>query len=1033
MSGFASAPATMLEAICALPAGDCRCVRVSPDGTSVLTVGGGVAEVRDAINGQVGWSRGWDGPAELPVEAVWGLAGDTVTVVSGGRLALMDAVTGADLAVPNELAAYPHVTAIALAGSGVTLAIGTNAGIVLLWQQDTGRVTRLRGGGDPVTALAWRPDGAELCVARPRSAQFWRLPADAMISSVDVGDTYPQRLSWSPDGDLLAVAGLREVRVVDVRTRSEGAIPVDLGGRPTGLGFSRTGASLLAGMPDGSVAVLDRQLQRSPLQPGQLAAGLTEPACLHVNETGLVAVRTDSATVTLFKMPDTLLPDDVQRTAVATRRWAVRVARTMGRATQADAAAPVPEVIARRARFAWAADGWIVQDRASGMVTRYAENGRQRWQVQASPGRLATPGEFVTVSSSDAVAGREGTGGAGGLVTVLDAASGALVARVAGTGIPSWSRHGLAVAAPGRRDLLIYDSAWTTAKPVPVSEGAGDPAWSPDGGWLAAASAGVVVVWDGQSLARIQSVPVGNSPRPGAVAWSRDGRQLAIDRPGGRIAVCQASTGTWTAGAALAQSTIGDSPLVLAWSPDSRLLAIPSARVTGAVDLWDTRRMVIAMSVPRPPAGRAAVAAVAWARDGRFAVSYDDGTVIRWRFSVPPLPGDETDLPFPARTLAQLAAATAATGAMINLPLLADLLHLLLGRDAGQLRELDGHPGVAMLRSLSWPLGAVTGLVVLVAAGLPAAADLAPPDGAVSGEMTAAVEQALSGPRVPLEAAAPPIPELLRELDRVDDSVLMLAMLLGPDAVESEPGILVRLRGQSFTGWTLAPRQRKLLGLRAMLRSGGSAQGQGTGDTRAGIARNGQLPWLLPSELALPRAVLAAKSARGELLFRTRQGSLPVVAQSVVLLLDDTPAAFGAVGVTLRVLANLLASLAIQRHRRCALITLGSPVARFIEDMSDLVHVWADGTVDRPDIATALSVAATVSAQLSDPLDGLPRLVLLTHPYQACPVSPALRVVRVHYPGLPVEDTAPRTHVLAPDAPPDQLFAVVTEILDDRL
>jgi WD40 repeat protein len=1028
MSRFASAPTTILEAICALPARDCRCVRVSPDGTSVLTIGGGVAEVRDAINGQVGWSRAWDGPAEFPVEAVWGLAGDTVTIVSGGKLGLMDAVTGADLTVPNELAAHPHVTAIALAGSGVTLAIGTNAGTVLLWQQDTGRVTRLRGGGDPVTALAWRPDGAELCVARPRSAQFWRLPADAMISSVDVGDTYPLRLSWSPDGGLLAVAGLREVRVIDVRTRSEGAIPVDMAGRPTGLGFSRNGTALLAGMPDGSVAVFDRHLQRSPLQSGQLAAGLTEPAGLHVNETGLAAVRTDSATVTLFRMPDTVLPDNDQRAAVATRRWAVRVATTMGRASHADAAAPVPEVIAPQARFAWVADGWIIQDRASGTVTRYAEDGQQRWQMQADRGRLATTGEFVTVSSSGAFAGREGTGG---LITVLDAASGARVARVAGTGIPSWSRHGLAVAAPGRRDLLIYDPTFATARTVPVSEGVGDPEWSPDGDWLAAASAGVVVVWEGQNLTRVRSVPNGNSPRPGAVAWSRDGRQLATDRPGGRVIVYD--TSTWAAGDPLRESTVGDSSLVLAWSPDSRLLAIPAARVPGAVDLWDTRRAVIAMSIPPPPSGRTAAVAVAWATDGRFAVTYDDETVTRWQFSTPSLPGDETGLPFPARTLAQLAAATAATGTMINLPLLADLLSLLLGRNTGQLRELDGHPGVIMLRGLGWPPGAVIGLVVLVASGLPPAVDLAPPEGAVSGDMRAAVEQALNGLPVPVDGVRPPIQELVRELDRVDDSVLVLAALLGPDAVESEPDLLLRLRGQSFTGWSLAPRQRKLLGVRAMLRSGGSAQGQGTGDTRAGISHNGQLPWLLPSELALPRAVLAAKSSRGELLFRTRQGSLPVVAQSVVLLLDDTPAAFGAVGVTIRILANLLASLAIQRHRRCALITLGSPVARLIEDMSDLVHVWAPGTVDRPDIATALSVAATVSAQLSDPIDGLPRLVLLTHPHQACPASPALHVVRVHYPGVPVEDTAPRTHVLAPDADPEQLFAVVREILDDVL
>jgi hypothetical protein len=477
----------------------------------------------------------------------------------------------------------------------------------------------------------------------------------------------------------------------------------------------------------------------------------------------------------------------------------------------------------------------------------------------------------------------------------------------------------------------------------------------------------------------------------------------------------------------------GDRAQALAWSPDSRVLAIPSVRLIGAVDLWDVRRARTVLTVPPPPDCRKPVLMVDWAADGRFAVVHDEGTVVRWQLTVPPLPSDErSSLPHPARVLAALAAATSATGTMVSLPLLADLLSLIMGRDAGRLNEFNGHPGVAMLRSLRWPPEAAVGLAVLVASGLPADEGSLPPANAIQEDLRAAVEEALEGVPIPPHPYHPPVTELLDELDKIDDSVLMLATLLGPDALAAEPDVLVRARSQSFAGWSLATRQRRLLGLRSILRSEGSSQGHGLGDTRAGIARNGQLTSLLPSQLALPRMVLAAKKSRDELLFRTRQGDLRVEAEPVVLLLDNTPAAFGAIGVTMRLIANLLAGVAIRRHRRCALVPLGAPKVQLLDEMADLVHLWTGGTVERPDVVAAIAAADGAAAQLSDPLSGLPRLVVLTHPYLACPSRPGLHIVRIHYPGIPVEDRAPRSHVLPPSAGPEQIHEVISHVLSDR-
>ncbi|TCO52890.1 WD40 repeat domain-containing protein [Actinocrispum wychmicini] len=1006
---------TALTRIASLPVPQCRCVRVSPDGTSVLTVGAGAVQMWDAASGQLGWSRPWAAMAEFPVEAVWSGGGDTVTLVADARLGLLDAFSGADRPLPDELAGRTDITATALSTIEPTLAVGTQEGIVLLWQQDTGRVLRLRGGGDPVTALAWRPTTNELCVAKPRSLQLWEPANEVMISSMHVGDIHPLRLVWTPDGDLIMVMGLAEVRALSAATRADSAPPLATRGRPTGLGVSRTGATLLVGMPDGSVELLDRRLHRPDVTAGAQAAAVIEAACLHVNDTGLVAVRAGPDSVGLYTLPDTQRPARDQHRTVTLRRWAAGVARSAGGTPEEPPPAPVPTTVARKSGFAWADDGWYRHATNSGRVHRFTGDGGKLWKAEVGTGPMATGAGYVAV------------GTAGDEIVVLDGTTGTQVITVRGTGAASLSSCGMAVAVPNRRDLAVVDLLGERrARNVPVPDRTGDPCWSPDGTLLAAPTANGVLVWDGESLERLRRLDVGASRRSGVLAFSPDGGYLALARSDGPVAMW--NTATWRA----EQPTIPSGPWsgeVLAWSPDSRLLAVPAPRPIGAVDLWDVQRGQTVMTIPPAPDGRKPVVGVCWAADGRFAVVHDEGTVVSWTIT---LPARATGERVPPQQLPALVAATAAVGTMVSVPVLVDLFSLLLGQDAGRLDELSRHPGVTMLRGLRWPADAVVGLAVLVAAGLPAAEDTLPPDQATQEELHAAVEQAMEGVSTVSQAYEPPMAALLVELDRIDDSVIVLATLLGPDAVAAAPDVLARVRSQSFGGWSLAPRQQRLLGLRSMLRADGRSQGHGVGDTRAGIARHGELPSLLPSQLASPREVLAAKMSRDELLFRTRQGGLAVEAQPVVLVVDDTAAAFGTVGVTLRIVANLLAGMAIRQRRRCALVLLGSADVTFLAEMADLVHLWAGGSVERPNLPAALAAAGTAAAQLSDVLGGLPRLVVLTHPYLDCPTRPGLHVIRVHYPGLPTGDPAPRTHVLAPAAGPAEIHEVIGAVLTDR-
>lgn len=1000
---------TTLKPVVTLAAPECRCVRISPDGTSVLTVGDGAVQVWDAASGQLGWSRARQAAAEFPVEAVWGAAGDSITLLAGARLGLLDAVTGAERPLPDELAGRAGITAMALSAIEPTLAVGTRQGTVLLWHQDSGRVLRLRGGGDPVIALAWRPTSGELCVARPRSLQLWQPATEVMISSMNVGDAHPVRLAWTPDGELIMMMGLSEVRTLSVADPGRSTPPLVTAGLPTGIGVSRTGATLLAGLPDGSLTLLDRWLRAPDVAPGVWPAALTEASGLHVNETGLVGVRTGKQTVGLYALPDTQRPDPKRHRSVALRRWAAGVVQSAVVTTETTPPPPVPTTLARKSGFGWADEGWYVH--ASDGVTRFGGDGLPVWTAETGDGPLSAGAGFVAV------------GQAPDRIAVLDGTTGERAASVDGVGSVAWSARAAAVFGPGRRDLHVHDlNGIGRPRTVPVPDRTGAPCWSPDGTLLAAAVPDAVVVWDGRTLARVRRLDTGPGRRGGVVAFSPDGASLALARAGAPITLWD--TATWrpeTGPAAFGE--------VLAWSPDSRLLAVPARRPIGAVDLWDARRGQVALTVPAPPSGGKPVASVHWAADGRFAVVHDEGTVVRWTVAVPPRPDGERP---PHPCLAAVVVATAAVGTSVALPLLADVFSLLLGEDAGRLGEFDRHPGVTMLRGLRWPPEAVTGLTVLVVAGVPADANTAPPKDARQEDLRAAVEPALEGvPTIP-HAPDPPMTALRAELERIDDSVIMLATLLGPDAVAAAPDILARVRRQSFGGWSFAPRQRRLLGLRSMLRTDGTSQGHGTGDTRVGVARHGELPSLMPSQLALPREVLGAKMSRDELLFRTRQGELVVDGQPVVLIVDDTPAAFGMVGLTLRIVANVLAGMAIRQHRRCALVRLSSAEVTFLTETADLIHVWGRGSVDRPDLPAALAAAGAAATQLSDVLGGLPRLVLLTHPYLACSTRPGLHVIRVHYPGLPTEDVGPRTHVLAPGAGPDEIHDVVAAVLQDR-
>jgi hypothetical protein len=625
-------------------------------------------------------------------------------------------------------------------------------------------------------------------------------------------------------------------------------------------------------------------------------------------------------------------------------------------------------------------------------------------------------------------------------VVVLDATDGREVTRLSGGQDPAWApdRPRLAVPAPaaGRspaEEILVHDLNGAQTR-LAVREGTGSPAWSPDGQYLAAPTRDAVILWDARTLQRVRLLSAGHPARIrlDRVAWSPNGTMLAAAPTDRRSPVNVWDTTRWEVVSRLGPAAGSPLSRSLAWSPDSRLLAFPSPRDHASVEVWDAAesRRVLTIS---PADDRCRYAwVIRWAPDGGLGVSYGNGMVVRWTGVITP-GADSRPLPLPIPLLAQLGSAAAGCAVAQPMAVLADLVSLLQGRSPDRLSAVVDHRRVAMLRALRWPPPAVLGLALLVAADLPPDERYRPPEQVGVEAVTAELVRALSGRPVPAVTDEAPIVDLTGALDRIDDETLAVARMLGPETVAARPELLVRIRRLHLGNWQLTPRQRRVLGVRAVLNAGTVMQGRGRGGSRAGISRHGELSALLHSQLVLDDDLLVAKQARDDLLYRTREGSLPPAAQPVVFVLDDTPPVHGLVGSTLRVVAQLLATHLIGKHRRCALIRMGPPArVRFLATPVDLVELWSPGSPDPPATDAAQRLVGSATAQLVDPLGGRVRVVVLTHPYLPWPDREGQHVIRVHYPGRPVEASAPRTHILPPDGDFQQIQNVIAAVLADR-
>jgi WD40 repeat protein len=473
---------------------------------------------------------------------------------------------------------------------GRRLATRSPDGAVVLYELPSGKeVKRWSGTGD-LAPLAFHPKGTQLAVlaVHPKGTQLAVASAQAEaieVRDVDTGAvlvrlSHPkgvQTVAWRGDGALLATGGNdHQVHVWETSSYRRVASCAGHNGPIIFVTFSRGGDFLVSASHDGTTRLWETTTGRPLVTTTGIAVRLS-------GDDRSLAFR-DATRLGLWEVAD---------------GHGCRLLQPVPQPGNGAGGAHTVDISAKERLLAVGdADGVQLWDLADGRMAAHLSVG-----PGATPRFHPSGDSLVTYSRSGLrrwpIRPRQGEGG-----IVLQVGPPQTVAGYAGTSdyppAVCWGPAGDRLAI---KDPVASDRAVVLNREQPaVFRGHSvifSLALSPDGRWLAAGSwqGDGVTVWD-QATGQRVAQPAGS--RPGAnsttVAFSPDGRWLVV---GGQAEYRFWATGSWQAGLVLARDHLEPTPGPLAFTRDGRVLAIaPSARRLRLV-APDTGQVLATLTPPR--------------------------------------------------------------------------------------------------------------------------------------------------------------------------------------------------------------------------------------------------------------------------------------------------------------------------------------------------------------------------------------------------------------------------------------------------
>ncbi|WP_425546930.1 WD40 repeat domain-containing protein, partial [Catellatospora coxensis] len=302
-------------------------------------------------------------------------------------------------------------------------------------------------------------------------------------------------------------------------------------------------------------------------------------------------------------------------------------------------------------------------------------------------------------------------------------------------------------------------------------------------------------------------------------------------------------------------------------------------------------------------------------------------------------------------------AIAAADGLSVPLCLVLDILTLTgATARAKSLEILADHPGIVRLRRLGWPVRARVGIMALLLADMEPAARFRAP-AASSSQLDQALRVALANSTGPPIIEPIPLAALTANADTINDQLIAMLEIIGPEAVATDPLLPLRLRHLAAMMPTLDRRLRAAVDARPD-QEGSGTRSASTGVGLVGVARRGSLRSMLSTQLALPPDMLAVRLARDEVLYRlSRQPATPRL-RDLAIVLDTTPPTFGPAESVLRSVVHGLVTALWRNGRQPTLVTLGDPnYPLVIRTRTDLLAVWTIRSLDAPRLEDAMQVA----------------------------------------------------------------------------